>query len=237
MRISSLLLRRVHEWIGLIIGLQFVIWTGSGAMMALLDTETVAGGPRPARAAMPQMPASGAGWQRVRQTIGAVPVTGVSVRPLLDRQVMEVRSGEGVRIFDAATGAPIAVDAAVARRVAEANYVGAGPVRRVSSLNEISLAVREHALPIWRVDFADEQNSSFYVSGATGALLERRNDTWRTWDFFWMLHNMDYVNRTSFNHPLIVGLAFGIIWLAITGFWLLFRTAWKPDLRLLRRRV
>ena len=105
----------------------------------------------------------------------------------------------------------------------------------MTPLREVELAVRTHKLPIWRVDFADEANSSFYVSGESGKLLERRNDTWRIWDFVWMLHNMDYVNRTSFNHPLIVVLAFGIIWLAITGFWLLFRTKWKPDLRRLGR--
>ncbi|HEX8257936.1 MAG TPA: hypothetical protein VF589_09900, partial [Allosphingosinicella sp.] len=90
-------------------------------------------------------------------------------------------------------------------------------------------------LPIWRVDFGDEGNSSFYVSGTTGKLLERRNDSWRLWDFFWMLHNMDYANRASFNHPLIVAVTFGILWLTITGVWLLFKTGWRAERRLLRR--
>ena len=76
-------------------------------------------------------------------------------------------------------------------------------------LSEPTLAIREHEDPAWRVDFADESNSSFYISQATGRLLERRNDTWRIWDVFWMLHNMDYANRTSFNHPLVVTAAFG----------------------------
>jgi hypothetical protein len=51
-----------------------------------------------------------------------------------------------------------------------------------------------------------------------------------------MLHNMDYVDRKSFNHPLIVIVGFGVFWLAITGFYLLFITKWRPDLRRLRRR-
>lgn len=50
-----------------------------------------------------------------------------------------------------------------------------------------------------------------------------------------MLHNMDYAKRTSFNHTLIVTIRFGAVWLAINGSWLLFRTAWRPDLRALRR--
>lgn len=234
MIVSAPMLRRIHKWIGLVLGLQFLVWTVSGAMMAVLDMETVAGGKAKAAAA-PPLPAGGTAWPRVRTALGGEAVTAVAVRPLLDRHVVEVATRSGVKLFDAADGQPIVVDAALARSVAERSYAGSGAAKAVEPLKELDLAVREHSLPIWRVDFADGANSSFYVSGKTGQLLERRNDTWRTWDFFWMLHNMDYVNRTSFNHPLIVVLAFGIIWLAITGGWLLFRTKWAPDLRRLRR--
>ncbi|HEX8623438.1 MAG TPA: PepSY domain-containing protein [Allosphingosinicella sp.] len=235
MSLSAPLLRRIHKWIGLILGLQFVIWTVSGATMALLDMDTVAGGKARTAAASPALPLGGPAWRQVQRSLSGQPVTGVAVRPLMDRQVLEVATPAGVRLFDAADGRPVRVDGPLARRVAEASYAGGGKVSFVAPLREVELAVREHKLPIWRVDFADAANSSFYVSGATGKLLERRNDTWRIWDFAWMLHNMDYVSRTSFNHPLIIVMAFGIIWLAITGFWLLFRTKWKPDLRRLAR--
>jgi len=229
------LLRRIHKWIGLILGLQFLIWTVSGAMMAVLDKDIVAGGKARVAAESPIMPVESTAWPRAQTVLGGEPVNAVAVRPLLDRPVLEIITRKGVTLFDAADGRQVAVDAALARNVAQRGYSGSGVVKRVQSLAKLELAVREHTLPIWRVDFADEANSSFYVSGATGKLLERRNDTWRTWDFFWMLHNMDYVNRTSFNHPLIVVLAFGIVWLAIAGLWLLFRTKWKPDLRRLSR--
>ena len=78
-------------------------------------------------------------------------------------------------------------------------------------------------------DFADDDASTYYVSATTGAVLERRNDTWRWWDFFWMLHNMDYADRTSFNHPLVITAGIAMAWLAVTGFWLLFRTMWRHD--------
>lgn len=235
MILSAPVLRRIHKWIGLILGLQFVIWAVSGATMALLDMDTVAGGKAASAAITPALPVGDKAWPQVRRSVGSQAVTGVAVRPLLDRQVFEVATRAGVRLFDARDGRPVRVDRRLARMVAEASYMGSARVASVAPLHELELAVREHKLPIWRVDFADDANSSFYVSGETGQLLERRNDTWRIWDFVWMLHNMDYVNRTSFNHPLIVVLAFGIIWLAITGCWLLFRTKWKPDLRRLKR--
>lgn len=232
--IKAPLLRRIHMWIGLVLGLQFVIWSVSGAMMAVLDMDEVAGGAKAAVTAPPVLPSSGA-WPLVRRSLNGQPVTGVAIRPLLDRNVLEVATPLGVKLFDATDGRSVVVTPVLARRVAEAAYAGTRKAKAVAPLAELELAVRAHELPIWRVDFADAENSSFYVSATTGKLLERRNDTWRTWDFFWMLHNMDYVNRTSFNHPLIVVLAFGIIWLAITGFWLLFRTKWRPDLRRLAR--
>lgn len=235
MRVSTLLLRRIHKWIGLLLGLQFILWTVSGAMMALLDMEAVAGGERTAPAAA-SLPAVGGGWSRVTRTLGDVPATAVSVRPLLDRHVFEIATADGIRLFDAADGRPVQVNADLARRIARAHYPGTAAIGRVSRLSELTLAVREHRLPIWRVDFADDANSSFYVSAATGRLLERRNDSWRAWDFFWMLHNMDYANRTSFNHPLIITVGFGMLWLAVTGLWMLFRTAWRPDFNWLRRR-
>lgn len=235
MSLSAPLLRRIHKWIGLVLGLQFVIWTVTGATMALLDMDTVVGGKARVAAVQPALPAGDSAWPQVQRALGSQAITGVVVRPFLDRQVFEVTTPAGVRLFDAEDGRLIRVDRSLAAKVAEASYAGGGRIASVAPLRELELAVREHKLPIWRVDFADDVNSSFYVSGETGKLLERRNDTWRLWDFVWMLHNMDYVNRTSFNHPLIVVLAFGIIWLSITGFWLLFRTKWRPDLRRLRR--
>ncbi len=231
MSLSAPLLRRIHKWIGLVLGLQFVIWTVSGATMALLDMDTVAGGKARAAATSPALPVGSSAWSQVQRSLGGHAVTGVAVRPLLDGHVIEVATPAGIRLFDAGDGRTVLVDEFLAQRVAVAGYAGRGRVASVAPLREAGFAVREHKLPIWRVDFADDANTSFYVSGETGTLLERRNDTWRIWDFVWMLHNMDYVNRTSFNHPLIVALAFGIIWLAITGAWLLFRTKWKPDLR------
>lgn len=235
MRLSPILFRRIHKWIGLILGLQFVIWTISGAMMAVLDMGEVAGGERAAAVETASLQNANA-WPAVRQALGSSPITTMAVRPLLDRNILEVGTPNGLRLFDAGTGAVIQVDAPLARRIAEAAYPGAAEVTSVSRLDELTLPVREHSLPIWRVDFADNDNSSYYVSASTGKLLERRNDTWRAWDFFWMLHNMDYVNRTSFNHPLIITVGFGIVWLAITGFYLLFKSAWRTDFRWLRQR-
>src|SRR3546814_18435484 len=38
-RITPLLFRKIHKWVGLVLGIQFVLWTVSGDTMTLLDME------------------------------------------------------------------------------------------------------------------------------------------------------------------------------------------------------
>ena len=232
--VPSVWLRRLHKWVGLIIGLQFLLWAISGTAMALLDMDEVAGGEMAERSAAP-LPATGDAWPRIQSALQGKAATRVSVRLLHDQPTIEVATTDGVGLFDAVSGAPIVINGSLAANIAAAAHPSQAPVISVQRLRELTVAVREHELPIWQVNFRDDANSIYYVSGTTGELLERRNDSWRWWDFFWMLHNMDYANRTSFNHPLIIMVGFAMAWLAGTGFWLLFRTMWRHDLAWLRR--
>ena len=234
MTIKSIWLRRIHKWVGLVIGLQFLVWAISGTVMALLPMDDVAGG-AVAEPPTPTIPTGGQAWPTIQKTLAGKPITKLALRSLPGRQALEVTTSESIRLFDAADGQPIVIDSEAAKSIARAAHPAGAPAIKVASLRELDFAVREHELPIWQVDFRDEANSSYYVSGSTGAILERRNDSWRWWDFFWMLHNMDYANRTSFNHPLIITVGFALAWLAVTGFWLLFRTMWRHDFVAIRR--
>lgn len=235
MTIKSIWLRKIHKWVGLAIGLQFVLWGISGAAMALLDMETVAGGPRP-QATQAALGGEAGGWPAIVRQLDRGTIEGLQLKKLLDRPVVEVRTAQSTRMFDARTGGRVTIDGAAARAIAQSSHPNGARPGAAKLLTERSLPVRDHEPPIWQVDFADDDASTYYVSATTGAVLERRNDTWRWWDFFWMLHNMDYADRTSFNHPLIITAGVAMAWLAVTGFWLLFRTMWKHDLAWVRAR-
>src|SRR3546814_11886635 len=102
------------------------------------------------------------------------------------------------------------------------------PIRQASLLPKSTLETRDHEGAMWRIDFADAENSSAYVSADTARLLVMRGDTWRTWDFFWMLHTMDYMERKSFNHPLIIFVAFATLLLSATGCYPLSKSFTTP---------
>ena len=225
-KISPILWRKIHKWVGLILGLQFVIWTVSGATMALLDMEKVGG-----HSAAAPVEVTSPWPQRLVAPSSLGPVEEFTLRRIIDRPVYELTIGGAQRLLDAETGEPVIITSGIAAGIATRAFHHDAQVRSVERLEKANLEAREHAGPMWRVNYADEENSSSYVSATTGRPLVNRGDTWRTWDFVWMLHNMDYVNRTSFNHPLIIFVAFGTLWLSLTGFYLLFKSFRRREFR------
>jgi Na(+)-translocating NADH:ubiquinone oxidoreductase F subunit len=210
----------MHRWLGLLVGLQLVLWMTSGLMMSLLDHDKVQG--HTFRAHAPPDRPWPQGMLSPTNIVAAspTPVHSVSAKWLLQRPVYELAGEKGIRLIDAASGRNIAVDASLAAALAAASYTGEGqpaPPQRLAK----TLEARDHEGPLWRVDFADPDDTSVYVSAQNGAVLEHRNRTWRLFDVFWMLHIMDYTGRKNFNNPLVVMMGIGGLWLALCGIWLL----------------
>src|SRR3546814_1721673 len=72
----------------------------------------------------------------------------------------------------------VAIDERLATEIARSAYHHEAPVRQVTFLQEPKLEARDFSGSMWRVDFANEDNSSSYVSAATGQPLVDRTDTW-----------------------------------------------------------
>ena len=231
-------MRRLHKWVGLVIALQFVLWMGSGLVMSLLPHDRVQGHEH--RAEHAHEPAT---WPATVLPPGQVlagagqPVRSLEASWLRDRPVYRLTGKSGTWLVDATDGRRVDVDAATAAAIASDDYEGEASPGTPERMDEPTLEVRGHEGPIWRVPFADEAATTLYVSGQDGRVLERRNDTWRLFDIVWMLHIMDYTGRKNFNNPLVVMMAAGGLWIALSGLWLLvasFRLSefvparWRP---------
>ncbi len=222
------LIRTLHKWFGLVLGLQFILWSISGAAMALLDQGQVTGAPTVKPSPPAVLSAEILPLTEVAAAVGA-PILKLKLRPLGETYVFEAETPAGVRLIEATTGRPVQVDAQRAARLAAAAFRGAEPVASVRRVETADLESRDLPLPLWRVEFADRPQTTLLLSADTGEVLARRNNTWRLWDIFWMIHIMDYTERQSFNHPLIVTVASGVAWLALSGVILLFRSFRRRD--------
>ncbi|UHQ21535.1 2Fe-2S iron-sulfur cluster-binding protein [Lysobacter sp. 5GHs7-4] len=232
-------MRTLHKWVGLIVALQFVLWTASGLVMSVLDHETVQGHRHRAHAAQ-TVRAWPQGTLTPAQLLARAgkPVQAVEAAWLQERPVYRLSHKDSVWLLDARDGRALKIDAVLAGALAAADYVGDGRPATPQWMQDATLEVRGHAGPFWRVDFDDGDGTTLYLSAQDGRILERRNDRWRLFDIFWMLHIMDYTGRQDFNNPLVIMAAAGGLWIALSGVWLLIASfrldefvpaRWRPS--------
>lgn len=215
------LVQRFHLWAGLVLGIQIFLWMLSGVVMTWFDLDLVRGERSAFSSPEPELEARGYASPGgvIAQMDG---VYSVELRYFLNRTVYEVDSLNGKALFDAESGERISpIDERMARRVAETDYVGPGELESVSLYGSPPPEYRGPR-PVWRADFNDRLHTRLYISRETGRVVSRRNDVWRIYDFFWMLHIMDYDERKNFNTPLVrVASAAGLIF-SISGLAMLF---------------
>ena len=70
MTVHTIWLRRIHKWVGLVIGVQVLLWAVSGAMMAVVDMDEVAGGQARSQPAFAERAAARDGWEDVGRQLG-----------------------------------------------------------------------------------------------------------------------------------------------------------------------
>lgn len=210
--ISPRLARRIaslHKWLGLIVGAQLLIWTGTGLFFTVIHITDVRGEHLVRPAAQNVVDLS-----RVKLTsLDALQRTAedrpqrVVLRSLAGTPVYEVRAEIGVFVVSAETGDILSpIPEALARDVALATWAGDG---ELTEMELLATGPRESGVsgPVWAARFSGEGNRTLYINAATGEAGAVRTDLWRTYDFLWGLHIMDYRERENFNHPLIVAAA------------------------------
>ncbi len=75
-------------------------------------------------------------------------------------------------------------------------------------------------LPVWQVVYDDISASTLYISSSTGQVVTKRHDYWRFFDFFWMLHIMDYENREDITNWLLLAFSLTGVFSCFSGLYL-----------------
>jgi hypothetical protein len=129
-------------------------------------------------------------------------------------------------------GAPLTLDEDRVRRLALSRYAGEGGLASVLFQPKPGIEARTSGA-VWRAQFDDVQRTALYFAADDGRLIAARTSSWRLFDFFWMLHTMDYRGRDDFNNPLVITVGTAALWLSLSGFVLLFRSFRRADFRFL----
>ena len=189
-------IRRLHIWAGIILAVQVVLWMASGVIMTWFAIDTVRGEHLTSHHVRQELPAQTfvAPGGLIARTDGALSVT---LREFRARPVYEVETLSERILFDAQSGEQLSpLPEEIARELAERDYIGDGEITNLQLMSETPPEYRG-ALPVWRAEFDDGIKTRLYISPQTGEIVSRRNQIWRIFDFFWMLHIMDYDERDN----------------------------------------
>ncbi len=218
MRLPALA-RTTHKWLALIIAIQAVFWTLSGLYMTAVHIDIIHGD-HLVRSA----PARAIALAGLVEPTALVPGGTRSVRleTQLGRPVYIVDAVSGRMLFDARSGARLSpLDEAAARQRALALFAGKGALVSSELLEVVPMEIQGRPAPIWRFEFEGWWRPTLYISPQTGELVAKRHDLWRTFDFVWMFHIMDYEARTDVNNLLLRIATWMSVVTSATGAWLL----------------
>ncbi|MEO5906348.1 MAG: hypothetical protein ABIQ11_06460 [Saprospiraceae bacterium] len=230
-------IRRLHRFLGVIIGVQFLMWTVGGLYFSWSDMDEVHGDYDISHPSMISPDVDLISPSRLLDSI----YMSSQVDSLMDLKlisIMEIpywqatwhirgadHSGRKFFLINALTGKyrpPLTETEAT--EMAQKKFIGPYQVKSVEYLTETNKhhEYREQPLPAFAITFNNERHTTVYVASDAGVIVKARNQPWRQFDFLWMMHTMDYSSRDNITNWLL--RAFSIFGLATvaSGFTLFF---------------
>lgn len=212
-------IRKAHRYLGIFLGIQFLMWTLSGMYFSWTDIDEIHGDH------FRQLPVQKSSFTDLLGTAQLKGVGNVESLQLLDIAGRPYYWINGASLYDARTGVPkshISEDEAL--QVA-AQYMR--PDLKVSSILRIDEVgahseYRGKPLPAYEISYETKENLKAYVALDNGAFQTVRHRDWRWFDFLWMTHTMDYQGRDDFNTIVLRGFSLLGLITVLSGFLLWF---------------
>lgn len=219
----KLKIRRVHRYLSIFVGIQLLFWTVSGAYFSLVHIKTVRGEDRK-NIQVPRTFVTGPEIVSPQGLIAKYSGNGLTEVRLIPQEqgaIYALFFGKRFPKFlvDATTG--IEMPPKSTKEIAAAARLDYG-IPDMSFKEPVLLkeAPPEYRgpLPVYQVAVEDSRSTHLYLSPTTGEVISRRNRYWRVFDFFWMLHIMDFDERENFNNNLLRSVSLLSIGVVLSGY-------------------
>lgn len=220
-------IRKSHRYLGVILGIQFLIWTISGLYFSWTNIDEIHGDfqhRQPARLAShynfisPNVILKN--LDENVDSIHSMQLVSILGAPFYSLQYFSKGHLNKV-LANAVSGeirGAVAKDEAI--QIATESFAGEPKVRSAEYITSTNghHEYREKPLPAWGVTFEHPTNTTVYVSAEAGKVESFRNNKWRVFDFLWMGHTMDYQSRDNINNWLLrIFSLFGLL-TVLSGF-------------------
>lgn len=204
--------RKFHKWLMLFLGVQFLIWSISGAYMVIFDIDYIHGDSLVVNH-QTKIDAEKVIYPLSKLLQQYPDAKDIAVEVFIDQAVYRFNQHDEKYVVNASNGeklSPLSANQAIS--AAKHYYNGVGEVADIKLFTENPpFELSRRALPAWRVNFNDFGNPSIYVSAQTGKLVTKRHEFWRIFDLMFSLHVMDYEDEDPSNQLLFWFTLFAIV--------------------------
>lgn len=217
-------IRKTHRWLGLSLGIQFLLWTIGGLYFSWSNLNEVHGDLQkkeiPLLSADLSLVSPSLVIQSIQKIQKADEILSIQLINLLGKPYYQIRSKANLpdanrsipaiavhtQLADAGTGnlrGPLTREEAI--EVARRHFNGPAKVTGVAYLTTTGPhhEYREGPLPVYAVSFDHPSQTTVYIASELGTVQKFRNNPWRVFDFLWMMHTMDYESRDHFGNTLL----------------------------------
>lgn len=195
-RSTALKIRKAHRYLGLFLGIQFLLWTISGLYFSWTNIDEIHGDH------FKQLPPSAPSFSNLLgtseiediETIISLELIAIANKPyywINDKILVDAKTG--VR--------KLKVTSDEALEVASRHMKTDLKVNSIHQIDSVGLhhEYRGRPLPAYEISYESAENIKAYVALKNGAFQTVRHRDWRWFDFLWMTHTMDYQGRDNFN--------------------------------------
>ena len=231
-RKTALKIRKTHRYLGLFIGIQFLMWTISGLYFSWTDIDDIHGDQFKNLQYQPKAfqnlisPAK----LNIPKGIRTIEIRDIDNTPYYWINKQELYNALSGKLKSEITKEE-AIYVAKQYMKKELEIVNVERITEVDKQHEY----RERLLPAYVISYANDEALKAYVSINDGKFQTVRHRSWRWFDFLWMTHTMDYEGRDNFN--TIVLRAFSLLGLitVLSGFLLWYTSS--PTVRKINKKT
>ena len=226
-------IRKTHRWLGVLLGIQFMMWTIGGLYFSWSNIDEVHGDFQKKNAPLLSSNISLVSPTIVLDSIKKVhqvdSIVSIQLIEVLGKPFYQVSCISGIpyeanhqhdvqamnHLANAETGelrGPLTKEEAI--DVAKMRFNGKPKVKAVEYITNTSghHEYRENPLPAYAITFEHPSRTTVYVASELGTVQKFRNNKWRLFDFLWMMHTMDYEGRDNFGNILLrIFSIFGLV--------------------------
>ena len=189
------MVRTFHKYLSLAISVQLLLWTISGIYFAFNKIELIRGEQYILEQENTEVD--------FKEFTASLDAKNISILRRLDEWVLKVDEDSYVYYVDLQGNKLKSLNIEEAKQIVR-NKTSLFPLEavKIESPSRGS-EFRGRNLPLFKVSTRSNEEVNVYVDAISGEVTAIRSDSWRTWDFLWGTHIMDYSERENIDNLLL----------------------------------